>query len=119
MTSPVIYLYESCSTCQKAIQWLDEKGYAYETKPIKEIIPTLGELQIVAHSMGEVRKLFNSSGMLYREKGLSEKLPHMSDEQKYQELQSDGMLVRRPFLVIPGKGGWAGFREKQWEALLS
>lgn len=119
MTTPIIYLYDRCSTCQKALKWLDSQGYTYETRPIKEALPSLPELQLVATSMGEIRKLFNSSGMLYREMGLSAELPALSEDKKYALLQSDGMLIRRPFLVVEGTGGWAGFREKQWGELLS
>lgn len=119
MTKPLVYHYDRCSTCQKALRWLETGGFPFEARPIKETVPSLPELQTVAKSMGGVRKLFNSSGVLYRELGLSAKLPALSDEEAYALLQSDGMLIRRPFLVLGGKGGWAGFREKQWVELLN
>ena len=119
MSQPIVYLYQKCSTCQKAKTWLEDRGIDFEERPIKEQTPSHQELAAVATQMGATRKLFNSSGMLYREMGLSAKLSEMDDETMFSLLQSDGMLVRRPFLIVPSKGGWAGFREKQWAELLA
>ena len=100
--------YPKCSTCQKARKWLDEKGAAYDLRDIKEERPTETELRAWVKKSGlDVRRFFNTSGMQYRSLNLKERLPHMSEDEMYALLASDGMLVKRPLLVteetvIPG-----------------
>lgn len=113
-----LYVYAKCSTCRKAMDWLEKKGIAYEEVAIKEVQPTVRELQAMqaAHG-GELRRLFNTSGMDYRALGLKDRLPEMSDKEGYALLRSNGMLVKRPFLIGDGTA-LVGFREKEWEEKL-
>ncbi|MCI9678199.1 MAG: arsenate reductase family protein [Oscillospiraceae bacterium] len=110
--------YPKCSTCQKAKAWLDGRGVSYEARDIKEDRPTLEELREWQRRSGlPLKRFFNTSGMLYRDLGLKDKLPGMSEEEQLALLSSDGMLVKRP-LLITDKTALPGFREKEWEAAL-
>ena len=110
--------YPKCSTCQKAKKWLDAHGIAYTDRHIKEENPTAEELRAWQAKSGQpLKKFFNTSGMLSRELGLKDKLPAMSEEEQIELLASDGMLVKRP-LVILEDGVLIGFREKEWEEKL-
>ncbi len=106
--------YPACSTCKKAKKWLDDHGIAYTDRHIKEQNPTVEELREWQKKSGlELKKFFNTSGMLYKEMKLKNRLPQMSEEEKYELLASDGMLVKRP-LVIGDDFVLMGFREAQW-----
>lgn len=107
--------YPKCSTCQKAKKWLEAKGVVYEDRPIKEQNPTEEELKYWHEKSGlELKKFFNTSGMLYKEMKLKDRLPEMSREEQYQLLASDGMLVKRP-LLVGDDFVLVGFKEAQWE----
>ena len=106
--------YPACYTCKKAKKWLDDHGIAYTDRHIKEQNPTVEELREWQKKSGlELKKFFNTSGMLYKEMKLKDRLPQMSEEEKYELLASDGMLVKRP-LVIGDDFVLVGFREAQW-----
>ena len=106
--------YPKCSTCQKAKKWLDENKIPYEDRHIVEHNPSEEELtKWIEQSGYEIKKFFNTSGMKYKELNLKEKLPTMSDEEKIKLLATDGMLVKRPLLIID-KQILIGFREKEW-----
>ena len=109
--------YPKCSTCKKAKQWLDDHGLAYEDRHIVEDNPTAEELkQWHAMSGMPLKKFFNTSGMLYKEMALKDKLPQMSTDEKLQLLSTDGMLVKRPIVV--GEGFvLVGFKQKEWDAV--
>lgn len=110
--------YPKCTTCQKAGKWLEAKGAAFERRHIKENNPTVDELKLWhARSGLPLKKLFNTSGLLYKELKLKDKLPAMSEEDQFALLASDGMLVKRPILV-GGDFVLVGFREAAWEAAL-
>ena len=110
--------YPKCSTCQKAKKWLDEHGVSYEDRHIKEQNPTAEELRIWHEKSGlDIKKFFNTSGMIYKEMRLKDKLPGMTLEEKYALLASDGMLVKRPLLVTD-ETVLTGFREEEWEKIL-
>lgn len=110
--------YPKCSTCQKAKKWLEEKGVSYEDRHIKEQPPTEEELRMWHERSGmDIKKFFNTSGLLYKELQLKDKLPDMSLEEKYRLLATDGMLVKRPILVTKQQV-LTGFREAEWEAAL-
>lgn len=110
--------YAKCSTCKKVKKWLDEHGIVYTDRPIKEEHPSADELKEWHAKSGlPLKRFFNTSGMLYREKNLKEKLPAMSEEEQYELLASDGMLVKRP-LVITDDAVLVGFRESEWERTL-
>lgn len=113
-----IYCYSRCSTCKKALAWLDERGIKYELLDIKEQHPTEEELRRFHGKSGlPLKKFFNTSGMIYREMELSKKLPTMSEDEQYALLATDGMLVKRP-LVVGDDFVLTGFREKEWEEKL-
>jgi arsenate reductase len=109
--------YPKCTTCQKAKKWLDEKGISYELRDIKENNPTADELREWYKNSGlQLKKFFNTSGLLYKSMELKNKLPDMSDDEQIKLLATDGMLVKRPILV-DGKKVLVGFREKEYEEL--
>lgn len=90
--------YPKCSTCKKAKNFLDSHGADYEDRHIVENNPTAEELKQWHEMSGlDIKKFFNTSGMLYKSMNLKDKLPQMSLEEKYQLLATDGMLVKRPF----------------------
>ncbi len=106
--------YPKCSTCQKAKKWLDENSVEYTDRHIIEDNPTYEELKMWYNQSGlELKRFFNTSGMLYRSMGLKDKLPSMSEDEQLKLLASDGMLVKRP-LIVSDKVILTGFREKEW-----
>lgn len=110
----LIIEYPKCSTCQKAKKWLDENSVEYTDRHIIEDNPTYEELKMWYNQSGlELKRFFNTSGMLYRSMGLKDKLPSMSEDEQLKLLASDGMLVKRP-LIISDKVILTGFREKEW-----
>lgn len=109
--------YPKCTTCKKAKKWLDAHEISYEERDIKEERPTKEELRKWYEKSGlELKKFFNTSGLLYKSMNLKDKLPDMSEEDKLELLASDGMLVKRPILVTEDKV-LVGFREKEYEGL--
>ena len=110
--------YPKCSTCKKAMNWLDEHNIEFDQRHIVEDNPTIDELRLW-HKMSDLplRRFFNTSGMLYRDMGLKDKLPSMSEDEMYELLASNGMLVKRPLLVLDDTV-LVGFKEKEWEAMV-
>lgn len=107
--------YPRCTTCQKAQKWLDEQGVKYELRHIKEQNPTYDELKSWHGLSGEpLRKLFNTSGLLYKEMELKTKLPTMTEEEMLKLLSTDGMLVKRP-LLVGDDFVLVGFKEQDWK----
>lgn len=114
----VVLCYPKCTTCQKALKWLDNQGIDYTVRDIKAENPTYEELKLWYEKSGfELKKFFNTSGLLYKSMNLKEKLPSMSEDEQLRLLSSDGMLVKRPLLICE-KGILTGFKEKQWEEIL-
>ena len=110
--------YPPCTTCKKAKKWLQDNGLEFSARHIKEQNPTAQELSEWQEKSGlELKKFFNTSGLVYKELGLKDRLPHMSREEQIDLLASNGMLVKRPILVA-GDTILVGFREKEWEKLL-
>ena len=106
--------YPKCSTCKKAKKYLEEHGIEFEDRHIVEENPKKEELAEWIRISGKpIKKFFNTSGMKYRELGLKDKLPEMSEEEQIELLASDGMLVKRP-LLIDGEMVLAGFKEAEW-----
>ena len=110
-----VYCYSKCTTCKKALKWLDDNSIKYESLDIKGQHPDRDTIKKLNAKSGlPLKKFFNTSGQLYREMELSKKLPNMSDDEMLDLLASDGMLVKRPLLVTD-KRVLAGFREADWE----
>ena len=113
-----VYCYDRCTTCKKALKWLDEKGIKYDLLDIKTQHPTAEQIKEYYNRSGlPLKRFFNTSGMAYREMELSKKLPSMSEEEQIELLASDGMLVKRP-LLLAGNKVLTGFKEKEWIEVL-
>lgn len=109
-----VYAYKNCGTCQKAAKWLGAKGVVFKEIPIRETPPTVAELKKMLKAMGgDVRKLFNTSGMDYKALNMKEKLPGMSEAAALELLASNGNLVKRPFVLGDGVAT-VGFKEEAW-----
>ena len=110
--------YPKCSTCQKAKKWLDAQKIEYTERNIVDVNPTCGELkEWYPNSDLPLKKFFNTSGLLYKEMKLKDKLPAMSEEEQLQLLATNGMLVKRP-LLIDGDTVLIGFKEAEWSEKL-
>lgn len=107
--------YPKCTTCQRAKKWLDAGQVSYEDRNIKESHPTYEELKEWHLRSGlPLKRFFNTSGMLYKEMKLKDKLSEMTEEEQYHLLATDGMLVKRP-LLIGDDFVLVGFKETEWE----
>ena len=112
-----IYTYEKCSTCRSALKFITARGWQADVVPIREQPPTKAELKKMLGLVGgEVRKLFNTSGLDYKALGMKDKLPAMSEAEAIDLLSKNGSLVKRPF-VLSAKGGTVGFKPEEWEKL--
>lgn len=110
--------YPKCSTCKKALKWLEDNDMEFEDRDIKENNPTYDELKMWYEKSGlELKRFFNTSGLLYKSMQLKDKLPTMSEEEQLRLLATDGMLVKRP-LIVADSVVLTGFREKEWEEKL-
>jgi arsenate reductase len=119
VSSITVYTLKQCSTCRDAVKWLQQHNIAFTEKAIRETPPTLAELgAMLAAQGGQLRRLFNSSGIEYRALKMAEKLPELSEDEALKLLSTNGSLVKRPFAV--GKGvGLVGFKEAEWTAALT
>ena len=113
-----VYEYSKCSTCRKALKFLDRHDVTYEKVPIVDTPPTKAELKkMLALQGGNLKKLFNTSGEVYRALKISEKLPSMSESEALDLLASNGKLIKRPFAIAADKG-LVGFNEDEWKTLI-
>ena len=113
-----IYCYPKCTTCKKALKWLDEQGKAYEEIDIKENNPSKEDLKAAYEKSGlPLKRFFNTSGLKYKELKLKDRLASMSEDEQLELLASDGMLVTRP-LVSDGETVLTGFKEAEWREKL-
>lgn len=109
-----IYCYSRCTTCKKALKWLDGNGIAYELTDIKTEHPDEAALRSYYKTSGlPLKRFFNTSGIQYREMGLSQKLKDMTEDEQLALLATDGMLVKRPLVVGDGFV-LVGFKEAEW-----
>lgn len=109
--------YPRCTTCKNALSYLDQLGLEYETRDITEEPPTVDELKAwVPRSGKPLRRFFNTSGKVYRELGLKDRLADMPEEEQMGLLSSDGMLVKRPLLVTEDKV-LVGFKAEEYDTL--
>lgn len=110
--------YPKCSTCKKAKKWLDDNGIEYTDRHIVEDNPTYEELNEWYNRSGlSLKRFFNTSGMLYKEMNLKERLLNMSEKEQLELLATNGMLVKRP-LIVDGDKVLTGFKEAEWEEKL-
>lgn len=109
-----VLCYDRCSTCKKALKWLEEQGVDYTKRPIKEENPGKEELREWYEKSGlPLKRFFNTSGNLYKELKLKDRLPDMSEEEQLALLATDGMLVKRP-LLVSDEVVCPGFKESEW-----
>jgi arsenate reductase (glutaredoxin) len=109
-----VYEYSGCSTCKKALKFLDQHKVPYEKIDITAQAPTKTELNAMLKEVGELKKLFNTSGQVYKEMKLSDKLSSLTNEEALSLLAKNGRLVKRPFLLGDG-WGLVGFKEEEWK----
>lgn len=110
-----VLVYRKCSTCQKALKWLETHEIPFEERAIVDENPTYEELKEWYERSGlPLKKFFNTSGNIYKQMNLKEKLKDMTEEEQLHLLATDGMLVKRP-LVVSEAFVLTGFREKEWE----
>ncbi|MCM3338079.1 MULTISPECIES: arsenate reductase family protein [unclassified Paenibacillus] len=110
-----VYEYSKCSTCRKAVKWLQAQGIETELIPLIEQPPTAAELKKLVEMSGlELKKWFNTSGEVYKSMQLKDKLPQMSEDEQLELLSSNGKLIKRP-IVTDGKRATVGFREEMFE----
>lgn len=116
MSRLTAYLHPTCTTCEQARQWLQRRKVAFVEKDIRTTPPTVAELRAMqaAHD-GERKKLLNTSGIEYRKQGLAAKLPGMDDAEAHALMATNGMFIKRPFMIGPGVA-LVGFNEKAWSA---
>lgn len=118
MEQVLVLEYPKCSTCKKALNWLEEKKVSFEKRHVVEQNPTKEELKEWFDKSGlPLKRFFNTSGMKYKELNLKEKLQDMTEEEQLELLGTDGMLVKRP-LVVGGDFVLTGFKEAEWEKKL-
>lgn len=114
----LLLCYPKCTTCQKAKKWLDANKIKYEERDISKKNPNQKELKEWYKKSGlPLKRFFNTSGLKYKELGLKDKLPKMTEAEMIKLLASDGMLVKRP-LMIKGDKVLVGFKEEEWKANL-
>ena len=112
-----VLVYRKCSTCMKALKWLEVNQVVFDERPIKEEHPSYEELKAWYEMSGlPLKKFFNTSGMLYKELKLKDQLPKMSEDEQLKLLATNGMLVKRPLLVTEDKV-LVGFKEDEWGSI--
>ena len=112
--SILVYTYAGCSTCRAAVQWLRDRGVSFVEKPVYDTPPTIAELRrMLGFQRGRLRRLFNTSGLVYRELGLGTRLATMSEPEALALLAGNGRLVKRPF-VLGAEFGLVGFDAAVW-----
>jgi len=115
---PIALCYPKCGTCQKAEKWMKANGIEYIYRPIKEENPTKEELKVwIAKSKLPISKFFNTSGLLYKEFKMKDKVKSLSDDELLDILSSNGLIVKRP-LLLAGETVLVGFKEDEWKATL-
>lgn len=117
-----VYEYSNCSTCRKALSYLDDKGVKYTKLPIVETPPTEAELQKMLSLLkvdgGSFKNLFNTSGLVYREMKIGDRIKAgMTEDEALKLLAKNGKLIKRPFLLT-NKGGTVGFKPEVWKKLI-
>jgi len=115
--NPTILCYPKCGTCQKAEKWLKANGIQHDFRPIKEENPTKEELSVWLKKSGlPVSKFFNTSGLLYKEQNMKDKVKVLKEEELIDILATNGLMVKRPILLA-GETVLVGFKEDEWKTL--
>ena len=109
-----VFAYKNCDTCRKALKFLAERKIAHEVIAIREQPPTVGNLRAMLGFVGDLRRLFNTSGGDYKEMNMTERLPKLSVDEALALLAGNGNLVKRPF-ALTEKAGVVGFKPDEWE----
>ena len=110
--------YPKCTTCKRAKKWLEQNGVDFVDRDIKLDNPTKEELKLWLDKSGlDIKKFFNTSGVLYREQGMKDKIKTLSEDELLDILASDGMMVKRPLIIGEDKV-LVGFKEPEWESNL-
>lgn len=118
MSRLTLYAHPKCSTCEAAREWLTKRGVGFAEKDIRTTPPTLAELKTMLKAQdGKLSRVSNTSGIEYRAQGLAAKLAAASEEEALRLLATNGMYIKRPFLIGPGVA-LAGFKEPVWEQTL-
>ncbi len=113
-----VYGYQKCSTCRDAVKWLEARKIPFEWRPIRETPPTRDELETALNAFGgDLRKLFNTSGMDYRALGLKDQMPTLDPDAAFSLLEGNGNLVKRPFVIGDGTV-LVGFKPDVWQQAL-
>ena len=110
-----VFSYSRCSTCRKAIQWLNDHDIDHDLIDITVTPPTREQLAAALHQFGDRKPLFNTSGLSYRSLG-SSVVKAMTDDQALDALAADGKLIKRPFVIVPGGEVLVGFKPDVWVA---
>ena len=113
-----VFIYEKCDTCRKALRFLQEHGVKHSTVPIRETPPTVAELKAMLGYVGDLKRLFNTSGLDYKALNMKDRLPKLTEAEALALLAGNGNLVKRPFLIT-AKSGTTGFKQDEWERLLT
>ncbi len=111
-----LYLYEKCDTCRKAVKWLNARGIAHQPIAVREQPPTLAELKTMLTHVGDLKRLFNTSGGDYKAMGMKDRLPKLTEAEALALLSEHGNLVKRPF-ALSENAGTTGFDVETWERL--
>lgn len=117
VTMNLFICYSKCSTCKKAKVFLDKENFLYQERDIKEQNPTFEELKKWHEKGIPLKKMFNTSGNLYKEMKLKEKIPNMTEEEQLKLLSTNGMLVKRPILITSNQVLF-GFKEEEYKKVL-
>lgn len=118
MSRLTLYAHPKCTTCEAARDWLTKQGLAFVEKDIRTTPPSVSELRAMLKAQGgKLSRVANTSGIEYRAQGLAAKLPALSEDDALGLLASNGMFVKRPFLIGP-RVAFAGFKEPAWAAAL-
>ncbi|MBL9219487.1 MAG: arsenate reductase family protein [Opitutaceae bacterium] len=118
MSRVTAYLHPTCTTCEQARAWLAAHKIAYVEKDIREHPPTVAELRAVAAAGGDRKKVLNTSGIEYRKQGLAAKLPQLDDAAFFTLVRTNGMFVKRPFVIGPSVA-LVGFKAESWAEQLA
>ncbi len=113
-----VYAYKGCGTCKKAIKWLRAQEIEFDEIAIRETPPSLEELKQALAAKGQLKALFNTSGMDYRSMGLKDKFADLSESEALELLTTNGNLVKRPLVIAEGIA-LVGFKQEDWERAFS